>query len=408
MSHINIIGGSIYGVLLSLALRKSKKYHSYKITIFEKTSSILKSWNSIKLANKNINRGFFGIEIPRGKDFINLLGEDFIKSNFKKIHNYKLLLIDSEFIPYQYEIDDLPRKYFSEMNHFIKSNERFEDRLLISKNSNNNEFFNMIRECSKRYSDIPSDSIHMFYPWFFPKKSFSKNLSISSQKDHNTSSYYLIPKKGVFNDLIKNIEDLLEENNVNLMKNSDLDINNIRLEKNHKERYIWASSSLPLLKKYNIRDDINLNNNVRYLGLLLFSIDSNKLNLWLNKFKYKPSEIIVLNANFPYISRISFATHLESSKNYFLVVEVYCKEEKLLSNKEVEKLTKYLSYIFKSKLKFIDLCLLSKVFNPSLLSFKKADDSLKKIKDKLPFEVPFTYWWPINTSHAVNAATSFK
>ena len=405
MSHINIIGGSMYGVLLSLALRKSKKYHTYNITIFERTSSILKSWNSINLANKKINRGFFGIEIPRGKDFINLLGEDFIKSNFKKIHNYKLLLIDSEFIPYQYEINDLPRKYFSEMNQFIKSKEKFQDRLLIS---NNTEFFNMIRACSKRYSDIPSDSIHMFYPWFFPKKSFPNKLSISSQKDDNTPSYYLIPKKGVFNDLIKNIEDLLEENNINLMKNSDLDINNIRSEENHKERYIWASSSLPLLKKYNLRNDINFKNNLRYLGLLLFSIDSNKLNLWLNKFKYKPSEIIVLNANFPYISRISFATHLESSKNNFLVVEVYCKEEDLLSDIEVEKLTKYLSNVFKSQLKFIDLCLLSKVFNPSLLSFKKADDTLKKIKENLPFEVPFTYWWPINTSHAVNAATSFR
>ncbi len=405
MSNINIIGGSIYGVLLSLALRKSKKYQSCKINIFEKTNSILNSWKSIKLANKKINRGFFGIEIPRGKDFINLLGEDFIESNFKKIHNYKLLLINSDFIPYQYEINDLPQKYFSEVNEFITSKENFENKL---KNKTNDEFFNLIKECSKRYSDIPSESVHMFYPWFFPKTCFSNNLNISSQKDNKTSSYYLIPKKGVFNDLIEEVEKLLDENNINLIKNSDFNIDNIKNVNKLEERYIWASSSLPLLKKYNFLNNINLTKNERYLGLLLFSMDSNKLSIWLNKFKYRPSEIIVLNEKFPYISRISFASNLESPQYNFFVVEVYCQNKELLSNLEIEKLTKYLSDIFKGQLKFIDLCLLSKVFNPTLLSFKKADDTLREIKENLPFEVPFTYWWPINTSHAVNAAKSFK
>lgn len=407
MTTINIIGGSIYGVLLSLALRKSNKYQSYKINIFEKTNTILNSWISMKLANKEINRGFFGIEIPRGKDFINLLGEEFIKSNFKKIHNYKLLLIDSEFVPYQYEINDLPKKYFSEIHEFIKSEEKLENKL-IGTESNNSEFFEVIKECSKRYSDIPTDSVHMFYPWFFPKTSFSNDISISSQKDNKKNSFYLIPKKSVFNDLINDVEKLLYKNNINLIKNSVFDIDNIKNKDKKKERYIWASSSLPLLKKYKSHEMIKLQKNERYLGLLLLSINSNKLNVWLNKFQYKPSEIIVLNKNFPYISRISFANHLETSQHNFLVVEIYCQTKELLSDLELSKITKYLSDIFKDKIKFIDLCLLSKVFNPKLSSFKKADDTLKEIKHNLPFEVPFTYWWPINTSHAVNAATSFK
>ena len=407
MKTINIIGGSIYGILLSIALRKSKKYQSFKINIFEKSSSILNSWISITLGQKKVNRGFFGIEIPRGKDFIKLLGEDFIKSNFKEINNYKLLLIDSEIVPYQYQINNLPKKYFPEMSQFIKSNEKLENKLMFPEDSNC-EFFNLIKKCSKRYSDQPIDSIHMFYPWFFPKTTFPKDLSISAQKNNETSSFYLIPKKGVFHDLIKNIEKLLEQNNINLIKNSAFDIDNISNKDIKNERYIWASSSLPLLKKYKSNEVIKLQKNERYLGLLLFSIDSNKLNLWFNKFKYKPSEIIVLDERFPYISRISFANHLATSRENFLLIEIYSQRKELLSDQELKRLNKYLSNIFKDEIKFIDLCLLSKVFNPSLLSFEEADSTLREIKDNLPFELPFTYWWPINTSHAVKAAISFQ
>ena len=68
----------------------------------------------------------------------------------------------------------------------------------------------------------------------------------------------------------------------------------------------------------------------------------------------------------------------------------------------------YLSDIFKNRIEFINLCLLSKLSSASLSDYEEANESFQAIKDDLPFEVPFTYWWPINTSHAVNAATSFK
>ena len=34
------------------------------------------------------------------------------------------------------------------------------------------------------------------------------------------------------------------------------------------------------------------------------------------------------------------------------------------------------------------------------------DKELKDIEYELPLEVPFSYWWPINTSRAVSAAIS--
>ena len=101
LKDINIIGGSAFGVLLALALRKDKSLNIGEITIFEKSNNILSSWNNHELGGLKVNRGFFGIEIPRGKDLISILGKDFTSSNFKSISNFKLLLINRNIIQYQ-------------------------------------------------------------------------------------------------------------------------------------------------------------------------------------------------------------------------------------------------------------------------------------------------------------------
>ena len=40
-------------------------------------------------------------------------------------------------------------------------------------------------------------------------------------------------------------------------------------------------------------------------------------------------------------------------------------------------------------------------------SYEVVEDYFDKFKDTLPVSVPFRYWWPINTTHAVKAAYDY-
>ena len=152
INNINIIGGSAFGILLALALRKEKSLNLKKITIFERSNNILSSWNHHKLSEKKVNRGFFGIEIPRGQDFISILGESFISKHFKSIPNFKLLIINKNILPYKYDIDELPEIYRNEIiayqNKSIKNNQN-----IFSQGFSNFYLFKTLKVCSKRYSE---------------------------------------------------------------------------------------------------------------------------------------------------------------------------------------------------------------------------------------------------------------
>ena len=184
---------------MALALRKDKSLNIGEITIFEKSNNILSSWNNHELGGLKVNRGFFGIEIPRGKDLISILGKDFTSSNFKSISNFKLLLINRNIIQYQYELEELPEHYRDEIIYFQKQskNKHYD---IFSKEFSNLSFFKILRICSQRYSDDPKDSEYLFYPWFFPKSSFDNIEDISGQTNKKMESSYLIPFNGIFSE----------------------------------------------------------------------------------------------------------------------------------------------------------------------------------------------------------------
>ena len=281
INNINIIGGSAFGILLALALRKEKSLNLKKITIFERSNNILSSWNHHKLSEKKVNRGFFGIEIPRGQDFISILGESFISKHFKSIPNFKLLIINKNILPYKYDIDELPEIYRNEIiayqNKSIKNNQN-----IFSQGFSNFTFFKTLKVCSKRYSDIPNDSEYLFYPWFFPKTSFNSSENISEQTNEEIQSNYLIPKNGIFSRMVNDVEELLKKNNIKLEKNISIDLNKIK--KSGNERYIWASSSIGIIKHYKPEALKKLKLNKRYLGLCLFRLSKEKLDQWKKSF----------------------------------------------------------------------------------------------------------------------------
>lgn len=405
IKDLNIIGGSPFGVLLALALRKEKSLNINKITIFERSNSILSSWNHHELLEMKVNRGFFGIEIPRGQDFISILGDDFISSNFKSISNFKLLIINKNIVPYQYEIDDLPKMYRDEIifyqNKLINKNYS-----IFSKEFSDLSFFKTLTKCSQRYSDDPKDSEYLFNPWFFPKSSFNDIENISYQTNKKIQSSYLIPSKGVFSGLINNIEELLIKNNIKLKKNISIELN--KINKSNKEKYIWANNSKGIIKKYKPESLKNLKLNKRYLGICLFKLNREKLNLWKNSFKYNPSEIITININIPSVSRISFPDHLDNKNFGFLLIEMNSKNKNFVNKKEVVSIEKWLSKIFTSKVGFVESSLLGELYNPPLNSFEVMEEELNLLRTNIPVEIPFSYWWPINTSRAVNAAINYR
>ena len=406
IKNIHIIGGSIFGILLALSLRKVKTFDQVKIIIYEKNNSILTSWQNVSLFNKKVNKGFFGIEIPRSQEFINLFGANFIKKNFDIIPNYKLLLIENDLIPYQYKSSDLPEVYKNQMSLFMDSGIEI-NNLFKSEKFENLEFFDLIKKCSHRYSDQVEDSIHMFYPWFFPENKFANINNISSQSNTSTKSTYLVPKTGIFSEIVSEVEELLLKNKIELNKNDSLELCHIN-RKNNENKYFWASSSIPLLKMFKPEAIKKMQINKRYCGISLFELSTKKINNWKRKFKYIPSEILPINSLCPNVSRISFADHLETSQTSYLLIEINSKNEDFLNKIDISFLENWLSEVFNTPVRYKDSMNLFSSYNPSINTYNSLDMELKDLLYELPFDVPFPYWWPINTSRAVSAAISVR
>lgn len=406
IENINIIGGSIFGILLALSLRKEKEFDKTKIKIYERNNSILSSWQNICLFNKKVNKGFFGIEIPRANQFVDLLSNEFIEKNFNSIPNYKLLLIEKDLVPYQYQPSQLPEIYKDEMSLFLESGLEIDDFLKTSKNKNL-KFFNLIKNCSERYSDLVEDSIHMFSPWFFPESKFENIKNISSQSNITKPSTYLIPKKGVFSELISDVEEILLKNKIDLQKNFSLNLNNVK-EENSQNLFIWATSSIPLLKMYKPETLKKIQVNKRYCGISIFNLSTKALNSWRKEFKYVPSEILTMSTLCPNVSRISFTDNLETAKNSFLLIEINSKTEEFINKLDISLIESWLSEVFDTPVKYKDSTSLFSSYNPSFKTYELMNNELKAIQCRIPVKVPFSYWWPINTSRAVNAAISIK
>ena len=181
----------------------------------------------------------------------------------------------------------------------------------------------------------------------FPKTSFNSSENISEQTNEEIQSNYLIPKNGIFSRMVNDVEELLKKNNIKLEKNISIDLNKIK--KSGNERYIWASSSIGIIKHYKPEALKKLKLNKRYLGLCLFRLSKEKLDQWKKSFKYKPSEIIAINIELPGVSRISFSDHLDNKEFGFLLIEINSKNENFVSEKELESIEKWLSEIFSSK-----------------------------------------------------------
>ena len=162
---------------------------------------------------------------------------------------------------------------------------------------------------------------------------------------------------------------------------------------------------MPLLRNFEPKILKSLLINKRFVGVSLFKIDKIIFEQWKRQFIYCPSEILILNKNFPNLSRISFPDHLFLNNNQYLMLEFSSKSEQFISENQINEIALWLNDIFKTEAYFCDSRLMIYGYNPPLENYTKVEQEFDKIRNNLPVHVPFSYWWPINTSHAVDAAT---
>ena len=231
MKTINIFGGGLFGVLLASELSKRKNCTNTCINLIDQSPSILQSWNSIKLAGREINAGFHGIETPRAKNTIEQLSKLIEIKDLKKINNFKLILIGRTLLPFKSRKSDWPDAFKNDLNHtdmsLIESGKLSDCE--IRKELNKSNLGRLMNTVSYRYSEKVIDALHLLYPWFYPfeNRFNGKDECYATQNEVDGGigkTHYLIPKNGIFSSLKEKISTSLENSGVIIQTNSSLDV----------------------------------------------------------------------------------------------------------------------------------------------------------------------------------------
>ncbi|KZR73700.1 hypothetical protein [Prochlorococcus marinus] len=395
---IKIIGGSVYGVLLAIALKNID--NQINIEIYERGADILASWEDIEIVGHRINRGFHGIEMPRAIQFEKILGKKFISENFDRIDNFKLLWINGHEIPYRYKEESIPVEYKDELSE-IEIGINNAQEFIENKAHRPNSLGALLKEGSYKYSDKIKDSMHMIYPWFFPEKHFEQSQNLSKQTSHSARSYYLVPKSQTFKSIKHKIKDVLERKDIIIKTNSELDLEKI---KESDGLYIWGSNSTGLGRKYMPDKLLELYKSKRNHDLYLFEASKEELNKRFKNYVYTPSEFIVMDRRDISTNRITFReSRLVNDKSLVLVEAISDREEHLMveSVKDIEGI---IEDIIQTRAKYIGSKRMMTNYNPSKEIYNQLDIDLQEASERLPVKVYFPYWWPINTTHGANAA----
>ena len=121
---------------------------------------------------------------------------------------------------------------------------------------------------------------------------------------------------------------------------------------------------MPLLRNFEPKILKSLLINKRFVGVSLFKIDKIIFEQWKRQFIYCPSEILILNKNFPNLSRISFPDHLFLNNNQYLMLEFISKSEQFISENQINEIALWLNDIFKTEAYFCDSKLMIYGYNP--------------------------------------------
>lgn len=393
--HICIHGGGVLGVCLAselININKAKKIE--KITIIEPSKTILKSWDSIKLNNTEVNNGYHTIELPRGLELnkmIRRLTKDVVMEETIQERN---IIMDEEYIEDPLKIDNWPGLMKEEQKLIWL---RWKERGKVIENMNDFEEIldgtameQRIKICRKRYYGESNDSVWQFFPWFFTgiftRESedegviFRNKIRNSEFKARNWN-----PKKGLFKNLKEDIKRSLTQKGINI-EGEDYETRNADIN-------IWTSSMVNYMKKINL-DTSKILINPRKLRLI-----AAKLKKGMKKY---PSEILVLNSEFPEISRIYFHEDY-SSGSKFLIVEAIEGESIVREKKAIEFICRVLNIEIENYESKITRYMW---FTPDEILNSKREEVIKSAESS-NMVIPLEYWRPINMCKQAAAAKNY-
>lgn len=160
--EINIIGAGLYGCLSAFKIKK--KFPNYVVNLIDSSDHVISAFDPIKMGKSLYNNGFHGIELPRSKNLSDFF-ESFLNIDLIEKKNIKKLLLDGELVDYTSPLSEYPQ---SIKNFYKKVPTRSFEKFEEFYNCISDEFKDILKKISTRYSDNIYDVQHLILPWFFP------------------------------------------------------------------------------------------------------------------------------------------------------------------------------------------------------------------------------------------------
>jgi len=402
---INIVGSSLYSLFLAYHLSKDK---NNEITIYEKSTKILPSFNHINIKGIKLNPGFHAFEKKRSKLLIDFLKKDF-GNKFSEIKKGRGLIIDKYLIDETSNYENWPQKIIKKYNLKEKKiNYRIDQ---VVKKKENKYCSYLVKNLGKKLDYL--FTVRLVYPWFFPrnysinsKDEGLKNLNLIRQKKFKNT--YFFPRNYLFENLLLKIYETLKKKKIKFRFNCSVKF------KKDKNKNLQAIVNNKIIEGLNV------------ICLPFFSILSNLQNIRLKLPKLIPhqyftaviktqntneldkfAEIIVSSDNFKYLRRISKINSIKSKDKSFYQIE-FLKDKKINNlNQQIKNYTNSLSEVLDKRLKLkkkIKFNLEGAKFVRFIFSPKEKiiDDVIRRFKKVCKLNkkllIPRYITWPINTN----------
>lgn len=396
---INVVGAGLYGCLTAIAIKKSNP--AFFVNLIESSKKVLPNFDSITIANINLNNGFHGIELPRAQMLFDILNKE-VKIVTEIGFNNKAIFVKGNLIPYTNSFKTWPeaiKGYFNIIPPVNLNEVSISD--LLSK-----DFLKYLETIATRYSKNFEDVKGLLIPWFLPadcviNSNDEGDVFRNKVRSGSVNSKYGSPRGGLFSALQKPMHNYMQELGINIQfgikiqfekdgfKFYNVDDDTEKMYEDIDESF-YCASAVPIIKAIDSELFKELIKTKRFLYNAVFEYNPSELVL-NNEF----SEILCADENAPYISRISFP-----DKKNLIQVECFVRTDEDISliKKEIKtRIHNILKIDLNKKLKLLGMEQTRVVYFPNQSKKSLAADTLnswvKSSKINLHFR-PF--FGPVN------------
>ena len=399
---INLIGSSLYSILIALKLSKYKKF---KISIYEKSPNFLNAFSSIKIENYFCNPGFHAFEGIRSHKILNYLKKEF-SIKFKKKQKSRGLIIGDDLIDSRIGYNFWP-------NRIIK---KYKLKPQVLKVNNRNSFNINKKYIKYLHKNLGNNleienTLQLIYPWFFPNnyRTLTKDEGLNFLDKVRTKKInhtYYVPLQNLFANMINLIKKKLIKEKIKIYLNKDIKFfrnkeGEVEVNLGKKKMHGISIVTLPIFSvissilDYDIKVK-KLKKNKYYTAL----VKADKSNI-LNDF----SEIIVSSHKTKGLRRISnysFLNDLKSNIYQFEFLEdPKFKSVEIQINSYINEITKIINLNTNQNIviKLVGFKFLRYIFSPKNKYLNDLIIKLEKyFKKSSKVFIPRNITWPINTN----------